>query len=120
MSKVTFKWYGERVRAVLEHGSSVGSKKAAEHLLDVSQTLVPREFGELERSGEVVKVPGGHSVQYGGNPSEPIIAIVQHEDLTLQHPNGRQAKYLESPMLTEIGTIFFIMGSQLRDSLSKE
>lgn len=92
------------------YGAS-GVKKAADMLLKWSQELVPVDTGELKRSGKVVKITDSASsarmvyqVQYEalapwGNSSTGTFnyAWIQHEDLTLRHPNGGQAKYLEFP-----------------------
>ena len=71
----------------------------AEKVLRESKELVPVQTGNLQKSGEVVKsTPVGNEI-----PKVEIIykadyALTIHEDLTLNHPNGGQAKYLEQPM----------------------
>lgn len=91
-------WDGEKVLATLKDSSFAGAQLAAEHLLQVSSELVPHEEGDLERSGEVSSDPasGMVAVSY-----DRPYAVRQHEDQTLRHDNGRQAKYLERPMSTE-------------------
>jgi len=44
-------------------------------------------------------------------------AVRQHEDLTLRHDPGRQAKYLEEPMQTERGTMLDLVATEIRRSL---
>lgn len=87
----------------------VGVRKAAKKLLELSQDLVPVDTGELKKSGKVVKVgESGRKVSYQvvyealapwKNSSNGVFnyAWIQHEDMTLKHPNGGQAKYLEEP-----------------------
>lgn len=91
-------WDGDRVLAALSDAGMDGLEVAAEHLLQESSTLVPHEEGDLERSGEVSSDPGSGTVAVS---YDRPYAIRQHEDLTLRHDDGRQAKYLEQPMTTE-------------------
>lgn len=91
-------WNGDRVVARLRGARMEGLELAAEHLLQVSSGLAPHEEGDLERSGEVStdEASGTVAVSY-----DRPYAVRQHEDLTLRHDDGRQAKYLEDPMSTE-------------------
>ncbi|MEV4457013.1 minor capsid protein [Microbispora sp. NPDC049633] len=91
-----------------------GLRKAAEHLLQASRELVPIEEGTLERSG-VASVDEDElraAVSY-----DTVYAVRQHEDLTLKHDEGRQAKYLEEPMQSERGTMLDIVAAEVRRSL---
>jgi len=74
-------------------------------ILAASQNLVPVETETLKRSGFVDR-PETHGdwialeVGYGGDASGAgDYAVIQHEDLTLRHPRGGQAKFLEQPAL---------------------
>ncbi|EEP73504.1 hypothetical protein MCAG_03831 [Micromonospora sp. ATCC 39149] len=91
-------WDGEQVLAALADASMDGLMLAAEHLLQVSSGLAPHEEGDLERSAEVTadRASGTVAVSY-----DRPYAVKQHEDMTLRHDEGRQAKYLEEPMSTE-------------------
>ncbi|WP_018223887.1 minor capsid protein [Salinispora pacifica] len=91
-------WDGDRVLAALSDASMDGLLVAGEHLLQESSTLVPHEEGDLERSGEVTTDPGSGTVAVS---YDRPYAGRQHEDMTLRHDDGRQAKYLEQPMTTE-------------------
>ncbi|TDC42091.1 minor capsid protein [Micromonospora sp. KC213] len=88
-------WDGDEVEALLQAASFEGAELAAEHLLGESNLLVPHEEGDLERSGEVTsdESTGEVVVSY-----DRPYAVKQHEDLTLRHDEGREAKYLEKPM----------------------
>ena len=84
-----------RVEALLATMSDEAAERIAEHVLDVSNRHVPHELGDLERSGRVGPGEGeGERTIYYDTP----YAVVQHEDLTLQHDAGRTAKYLENAM----------------------
>jgi hypothetical protein len=79
------------VRAAAANGLRVG----AEHVLEESRRLVPLEEGTLERSAQVTTSDDGMTAAISyGTP----YAAYQHERMDLRHPNGRQAKYLETPL----------------------
>lgn len=66
-----------------------------------SKRLVPVDTGALKGSGYVAppQVDGGRLVVemgYGGPAAQ--YAVRQHEDLSLNHPDGGQAKFLEQPL----------------------
>lgn len=76
----------------------------AEQVMARSKELVPLDIGALQASGTVhePEIAGGVVTQemtYGRGDGTDAYAMVQHEDLSLRHPNGRQAKYLEGPAL---------------------
>lgn len=73
--------------------------EADEIMKDSKGNYVPYEEGDLQESGyvaepeirgDVVSVEMGYNTPY---------ALVQHEDLSFQHPGGKSAKYLERPLL---------------------
>jgi hypothetical protein len=74
-----------------------------EEIMRVSAGYVPVKSGALRGTGFVDKpvfVPDGVTIRlhYGGGPAKDY-AVKQHEDLTLHHPTGGKAKYLELPFL---------------------
>jgi hypothetical protein len=74
-----------------------------EHIVaDAKENFVPVDLGALRDSG-YVSLPatsGGRvSVEIGFGGASAEYAVIVHEDLDAQHPNGGQAKYLEVPML---------------------
>lgn len=86
-------------------------KKLANNILAESQKLVPIDTGTLARSGAVStdKNTLTTTIFY-----DTPYARKQHEDTTLNHPNGGQAKYLERPfnekadeLETKIGQAIF-------------
>lgn len=65
-----------------------------------SQKIVPYDEGDLHDSGEVDRpqVNGARvEVRLHYGDAQVDYALVQHEDLTLNHPNGGSAKFLETP-----------------------
>lgn len=110
----TLKLNVHAIRKAERDGAVIGLRKAAEHLLEVSRQLVPIEEGTLERSG-VASVDDGRLV--AAVSYDTPYAVRQHEDLTLRHDPGRQAKYLEEPMQTERGTMLDLVATEIRRSL---
>lgn len=104
-------WHGREVAEELRDAAVRGLRKAGEHLLDESRKLVPLEEGTLERSGTVVV---DESELTATVAYDTPYAVVQHEDMTLQHASGRQAKYLEQPMNSERDTMRDIIAAELR------
>lgn len=83
---------------------TLAAVKHANRVMDASGALVPVETGALMISGEVLEpevTDSGVTVDLVYGTSEPTsnYAIVQHERLDFNHPNGGQAKYLEQPLL---------------------
>jgi hypothetical protein len=65
------------------------------------QEFVPVDTGTLRASGYVeppALTDGGILVTLGYGGAAAAYALKQHEDLALHHPNGGQAKYLETPL----------------------
>lgn len=88
------KAYQQRAKAASARGLLV----AAERVLAVSNSQVPHEEGDLERDGKasVDAQDQRAAVSYGRRGDVKDYAVVQHEDMTLSHDPGRNAKYLEN------------------------
>ena len=66
-----------------------------------SQKIVPYDEGDLHDSGETDRpeVDGGSvsvTLHYGSGSVD--YALIQHENLEYHHPQGGQAKFLETPL----------------------
>jgi hypothetical protein len=82
----------------IERAGKKALNDAALDLLSKSVPLAPLDEGDLRRSGnvepasvkgDVIEARVGYATEY---------AVVQHEDLSLNHPEpGTQAKFLEQP-----------------------
>jgi hypothetical protein len=107
-------WNGTAVTAKEKAGVVSGLTKAAEHLLGESRAIVPIEEATLERSG-VASVD--RSTMTAAVSYDTPYAVRQHEELTYRHDEGRQAKYLEQPALTERGTMLELMAAEVRRAL---
>lgn len=114
MTRFELQWHGKLAEKQERAGAVRGLKLGTEHLLQASRALVPHEEGTLERSG----VPSVDETQMKGAVSyDTPYAVRQHEELTWQHDEGRQAKYLEDPMISERPIIMDIIAAQIRRSL---
>ena len=100
-----FQWTNNKipqVQAAVKAALMRGLVMAGEHILNVSNAQVPHEEGDLERSGVVSS----------SSPSEQTVAISydtpyavrQHEDLSLKHDAGRNAKFLSNACNSEAKT----------------
>lgn len=99
----------DTVGAKIDAATQKGLALAAEHILTESRRVVPIEEGTLERSG-ATSVDGNRAAISYDTP----YAVRQHEELGYRHDAGRQAKYLEEPMLAERDTAMDIVAEQIR------
>lgn len=111
-----------RVRAAIKQAQADAMRAEAEALLADSQLLVPVETGALKASGRVedVRLAGDSSdfvVAYGGEGID--YAIRQHEDLTLHHPQGGSAKFLERPALERLKGLEARVGKRVADAIDR-
>jgi len=95
----------ERTRKQIEHEKRAIASglyiEASKTMTRSKRDFVPVDLGTLRGSGYVTLprvIAGLISLEmgYGGPASD--YAIKQHEDLSLNHPSGGQAKYLEQPV----------------------
>jgi hypothetical protein len=98
----------------LKTASVNGKKKgliiAAEHVLSVSNQRVPHETGDLARSGGISQDDSGRTaISY-----DTDYAVVQHEDVSLRHDAGRQAKFLESSLISERELVRTIVANSMK------
>ena len=75
-----------------------GQKTLALNILAESQKIVPVDTGTLQRSGHIDTKDNITTISY----NTPY-ALKQHEDATLNHPKGGEAKYLERPFNEKVG-----------------
>lgn len=99
---------GERLARLFARGTDAHRKVLgrsmtleANRILNESKRIVPFKDGVLKDSGAVEKPKidsDGIEVEitYGGNAK--AYAAVQHWDTSLNHPNGKQALYLQTPV----------------------
>ncbi len=86
-------WYIPRVISIVSRASNAGMHNAGQELLERSLAVVPRLTEALANSAELSVKDGEAVVSY----TSPY-AVAQHEDPTLKHASGKQAKFLEGPL----------------------
>lgn len=87
-------WYSERVTQLIEEAVLDGAEEwARADVLTLSQENCPTDSSTMKGTGAVVRADKTIEIGYGG-PAAPY-TLKQHEDLTLNHPNG-QHKWLEN------------------------
>lgn len=109
-------WHGAAAKRQAHRGAARGLELATEHLLQVSNTQVPIEEGTLERSG-VASVDDGNL--RGAVSYDTPYAVVQHEDLTMAHDAGRNAKYLENAVNSERRQVAEIIAGEVQRELRR-
>ena len=99
-------------------------KAGADHVLEVSQELVP-VLVDVERANrrerpETLKESGFTEVRDENTAVvgyKDFISARQHEDLEYHHDIGR-AKYLEDPLKSETDEVMRIVSDKLREALN--
>jgi len=87
---------------------------AGEHVLGVSNDQVPFEEGDLAASGGVSQDESTSKTAISYNTD---YAVRQHEDMTLKHDSGRNAKFLENALNSEIETVKLIVANGIKDGM---
>ena len=90
-------------------------------IMGESVQLVPIDTGLLRSTAHVERpLSTGASVEvelrYGSHGLAEY-AIVQHEDVTLNHPNGGTAKFLQTPLLAAVDDMPARIGTALMPAL---
>mgnify|MGYP006867956678 CR=1 FL=1 len=126
MSKWTFKGINKLEKQFskkindITNATTKGLHEAGEHLLELSQPLVPVDTGRLKASGKVVDIDNDVYVTYEAvNPENGYeYAPIQHEDLDFKHNVG-QAKYLEEPFRNNIDELVDIVAGKTKEGVDK-
>lgn len=92
-----------------------GLRQGGEAVLERSNRYVPLEEGTLERSGRVTD----NGVDEVAISYDTRYAVRQHEDLTLRHPNGRSAKYLERALAESRSEIAALIAGEVRKDMER-
>lgn len=103
-----------KLRADVRAAAKEALFDAGQIILAESDQHVPIEEGTLSRSGHVseddqhLRVAVSYDTPY---------AVVQHEDMTLNHDAGRTAKYLENAFNSQLGTVRDHLAAQIRKAM---
>jgi hypothetical protein len=110
------------VKKNAREGAIDGLKEASDHLLALSQTLVPvspwSQGGFLKETGkaEVDEAELQAAVSYSGSTELPSLPVWVHERMGLQHETG-QSKFLETPMNASKDEIAKIIAQHIKSKL---
>lgn len=100
---VDLKWNDGRVKAVAKAAAQEALMTLGLAIQREAQEIVPHDEGHLEGSAVTEPLGSGQvgvRVAFGGPAT--AYAVRQHEDTSIQHTNGRQAKYLETPFKANV------------------
>lgn len=84
--------------------------KSGEKILSASKQLSPIDTGLMVNTADVAQVDK-HRVDIRYNTD---YSLYVHEDLSMNHPNGGQAKFLEQATIEESHSHFNELASRLR------
>lgn len=123
---MTVKRYG-MVTVELEDGieervsnaAARGIKRAAEHMLRVSNSNAPVESHRLIDSGEATVSGLEAVVTYGTTADTAEYAELQHERMDYEHPHGGGAKFLERARNSEASVMGAIVASETRRAIGR-
>lgn len=108
----------EQAASRMQTGAKRGLGDWGEHVLDEAVRIVPIEEGTLQNSGTVAQSSDGMTVGVGfGDGAAAPYAVKQHEDFTLRHNGGRQAKYLEIPLQASKSIGFSIVADAIENEI---
>ena len=89
--RCTVQFDAEGIAARVEAARDRALAQVGEYIRARSTAIAPLRSGTLEGSAQVESVAGKVTVRYGA-----AYAAIQHEHTEFHHPNGGQAKFLQS------------------------
>ena len=99
-----------------------GVYEEASHIMLEAKRRVPLDEGTLRRSG-IINPPEVHGTSWtltmGFGGAASAYALVQHENLTFNHRAGRSAKYLENPVIEDLGFFQDNLAKRVAKAFSK-
>jgi len=105
-------------RKAKNEGAREATQLAALNTLNVSNQQVPHNEGDLERDGaassEATPTGARAAISYGRRGDTKDYAVVQHEDMSLHHDSGRNAKFLENAINSTRAQNLDIMGTHVK------
>lgn len=114
MQNFRLRFNGALAARQMREGAARGVYLAAEHVLQLSNEVVPLDEAELQRSG----VASADAPSLTGMVSyDTEYAVVQHERLDYRHAPGRTAKYLERSLNGARTEVAAIIAAQVRRAM---
>lgn len=109
---VSMEWNGDKALAGFKAGKQQGLRAAAEAVLAESNSRAPIRDGALRGSGSTAVSGDEAAVGYS-----IIYAARQHEEIGWNHPNGGQAKFLETAVNAKSGEVGQIIAQAVKNAL---
>lgn len=104
----------------VQAAGELGVEAAGKLLLDAAISLAPKDTGAMANSGTVDREGLTVAVSFGredaagrAGADTAAYTVIQHEDMTLNHPNG-QAKFLETPMHSDAERLLAAIAAAVR------
>jgi hypothetical protein len=113
----SIKWYGDQVKTAIMATALETLHDGGRAILTEAIEETPILSGTLRRSGTVTDALMESAVYVSFNTP---YAIKQHEDLTLNHPDGGKAKYLEDPFNRNKDKVIKMVGARIKALLRGE
>lgn len=110
-----FKWRGDEAIRLVKKAGFAGLLDGADFVLTESIKETPLLSGTLRRSGLVTPIPNEQAAIVSYNTP---YAVRQHEDLGLQHTDGK-AKYLEDPFNKNKPKILKLVQTRVKQALDR-
>jgi hypothetical protein len=111
------KWYIAQVTNKIKRGGARGLQAVADIIGDEAQRITPLDTGELETSLRIAVDTKALIAGIGFTKfvDGVDVALIQHEDLSLNHAPGKQAKYLQQPFF-QLGPMLLqsVLGQEIR------
>lgn len=105
---------GSAATRQMREGAARGLLLGAEHVLQLSNEVVPLDESELQRSGTAsVDSPSLTAMVSYDTP----YAVAQHERMDYRHAPGRSAKYLEHSLNAAREDVAAIIAAQVRRAM---
>lgn len=105
---------GSAASAAMRQGAARGLLLAAEHVLQVSNEVVPLDESPLQQSGTASVDPPSLTAMVS---YDTPYAVRQHEELNYRHAPGRTAKYLENSLNGARQDVAAIIAAQVRRAM---
>ncbi|MFB8772100.1 hypothetical protein [Streptomyces broussonetiae] len=110
--RLTFR--GAAAARQMRTGAARGLLLGAEHVLGLSNDVVPLDEADLQRSGTASVDPPSLT---GAVSYDTPYAVRQHEELRWRHAPGRTAKYLENSLNAGRDAVAALIAAEMRRAM---
>lgn len=111
---VEFTFNAGLVRSLVDGNKRQALQLASDAVLAESNARVPFREGDLKESGQTAVGDGEAAIGYAS-----VYAARQHEEVGWSHPNGGQAKFLETALQDKAGEVGQIIATALGQGIGR-